>query len=68
MSVWLERTDDRADVRKRDARLIVDAACWRDWELSSVPEKRRAFDLMLIMAGTSHSAMGVAPCMVLHRI
>ena len=51
-----------------DARLIVDAACWRDKGLGSVLEKRRAFDLMLTMAGISHLAMGVAPCMVLHRI
>ena len=43
-----------------DARLIVDAACWRDEGLGSVLKKRRTFDLMLIMAGTSHLAMGVA--------
>ena len=51
-----------------DARLIVDAGCRRVKGLASVLEKRRAFDLMLIMAGTNHLAMGVAPCMVLHSI
>ena len=55
MSVWLERTDGRADARDEDARFIVDATC------------RRA-NLMLIMAGTNHLAMEGAPCMVLHSI
>ena len=44
-----------------DARLIVDAACSRGQGLGSVLEKRGAFDLMLIMAGANHLAMGVAP-------
>ena len=55
MSVWLERTDGRADARDEDARLIVDATC-------------RRVNLMLIMAGTNHLAMEGAPCMVLHSI
>ena len=55
MSVWLERTEGRADARSEDARLIVDTTC-------------RRVNLMLIMASTSHLAMEGAPCMVLHSI
>ena len=55
MSLWLGRTDGRADARDEDARLIVDATC-------------RRVNLMLIMAGTNHLAMEGAPCMVLHSI
>ena len=51
-----------------DARLIVVAACRRGQGLGSVLEMRGAFDLMLIMASTNRLAMGVALCMVLHRI
>ena len=55
MSVWLERTDGRADARDEDAQLIVDAKC-------------RRVNLMHIMAGTNHLAMGGAPCMVLRGV
>ena len=55
VSVWLERTEGRADAKSEDARLIVDTTC-------------RRVNQMLIMASTSQLAMEGAPCMMLHSI
>ena len=66
VSVRNERTNGRADVRKRRCSAHRGCSIRRGQGLGSVLEKREAFDLMLIMAGTNHLAMGVAHCMVLH--
>ena len=68
VSVRIERTNGRADVRKRQCSAHRGCSIRRGQGLGSVLEKREAFDLMLIMAGTNHLAMGVAHCMALHSI
>ena len=67
-SVRIERTNGRANVRKRRYSAHRGCSIRRGQGLGSVLEKREAFDLTLIMAGTSHLAMEVAHCMVLHSI
>ena len=57
MGVWLDVLTAVQMSDNEDARLIVETACKRGKGLGSVLEKRRAFDLMLIMKGAYHLAM-----------